>query len=185
MKNNIIYLALSIIIATLIIAFLAFLSNYFGKIAVFEPVNLHLTGISAGNPEDIKVSGLTPEGKVSPFKYNRSRNAYCSYYGFLAAIKISVPSMLSDSIQTITIFSGREAFKYNRKDIDTAWTRTNLPGGKLIELKTPASFKTKETKVRMIVSAKNWALSEVLLYSLLVFTGFVFLFILLRRFIKK
>lgn len=176
MKNKIVYLIISLALATSIIIAGAVISNYFGKVATFEPVYVKISGVPENFKKEIKVMGYTPEGKESAFRYNDSLKAFHSYYGFLGSIGIQIPGSIPDSVESIEISSGREIFNYNRTDLDTAWEITYSANRSRAEMKTPASFKTKETKVRILVSTRYWQMTKIALY--LLFSLFVIVLII-------
>lgn len=183
MSNKILYLIVSLIVALGILITLFILSNYFGKVATFEPVQLKLWGMFRESGKKVTVTGYTPEGKESVFKYDDSAKVFYSYYGFLGRIGIRLPASVFDSIDSLILTSGREKFVYDRVSLDTAWIKSNLKGN-IITMKSPLSLKTKETKVRILLSTRYWKFTRDVFFVVI---GIMLLIILVKfiRFIIK
>lgn len=184
MKNKILNIIIVLFIAVSLIISWAIISNYFTKVSTFEPVYIRLKGIDYNMIKDIKALGYTPEGKKSDFRFNDSLKAFYSYYGFLGSIRINIPIILIDSLKSINISTGRETFNYNKTDIDTAW-KPKLESKENIEIKSPLSLKTKETKIRILASIRYWFVFKIALYILLAVTTSLFVIKGIKKVFKK
>lgn len=185
MKSKIVYLIISLLLATTVIIFVTVISNYFGKVATFEPVYIRISGVSQARIKDIKVVGYTPEGKESVFRFSDTLKSFHSYYGFLGSIALQIPINLRDSIDSVKITTGREKYLYSRADIDTTWNKITLAGGNVLELKPPATLKTKETKVRMFASTRYWQVTKVAIYILISLFIAILILRIIKSFIKR
>ncbi len=102
----------------------------------------------------------------------------------MGSIRINIPIILIDSLKSINISTGRETFNYNKTDIDTAW-KPKLESKENIEIKSPLSLKTKETKIRILASIRYWFVFKIALYILLAVTTSLFVIKGIKKVFKK